>query len=256
MGKLLLLPLLFILFSCVDSDEFYVGTWELNEENGSSTLTISENQKLDWTISGFKLYDNRSFESAKSSPDVYSLISEKGNDCFKLTLQRLTADICLGCNYKCHINDNMIDEVFIARKNGQPLQDIPPPEKETIVIPEGFKGEFFIVYKEIEKHSLKQVEINEKGIGINRGTPDLKQLFNANRVFVLEGQEAAIPVFNPNDYRKVLDLNAAISVQENGVVVIQKGFNQSPRNQWELAHGIEVNDSLNIEYFEIRSLKE
>lgn len=256
MKKLLLLSLLFVLFSCTDRDEFYVGKWELNEENGLSILTISENQTLDWTISGFKLYDNKSFESAKLSPDVYSLFSEKGNDCFKLTLKQLTADICLGCNYKCHINDNMIDEVFLARKNGQPLQDIPAPEKETIVIPEGFEGEFFIIYNEIENRSSKQVDINEKGIGINRGTPELKQLFNANRVFVLEGQEAAIPVFNPSDYRKVLDLNAAISVQENGVVVIQKGFNQSPRNQWEQAHGIAVNDSLNIEYFEIRSLKE
>ncbi len=245
-----------ILLRCADQPAFYLGTWEISEENGVSTITISENQKLDWSIQGFKFLERRSFESKKAAPDTYHLFSRKENDCFKITMQRLTDDMCLGCSYKCHINDNMIDEVFIARKNGQPLQDIPAPEKETIVISEGFKGEFFIVYKEIEKHSLKQVEINEKGIGSNRGTPYLNQLFNANRVFVFEGLSAPIPVFNPNDYRKVLDANASLPFQENAVVVIQKGFNQSPRNQWELVHGIEVNDSLNIEYFEIRSLKE
>ena len=249
--------LLLILISCSNEPDFYFGTWELNNKNEVSTLTLSKNKTLNWAIHGIGVYEDLSFETIKVSPQKYDIFVGQGNDCIKLTMQRLTDNLSIGCNYKCYINENMIDEVFIARKNGHPIEPIPNPEQETIILPNSYIGDFYIIYQNTGDNPSNLIEINNKGIGINQGEPDLKQLFNTNRAFRIEGEEKHIPIANSNDFITMQSnvLLESISIFENNaLVIIQKGFNQSGRNQWNEENDENVKDNLNIEYFEIRRL--
>lgn len=119
-------------------------------------------------------------------------------------------------------------------------------------MPDGYTGVFYIVYQDSERNPSSEIIIDDKGIGINPGEPDLKQLFNANRIFRFEGEERQISILNPNGYGKGLDAKSKSVLEDQGVVIVQKGFNQSPRNDWNTAYGENVKDKWNIEYFEIR----
>jgi hypothetical protein len=254
MKTLTLISLAFLLISCTTNTDFYYGTWELNKENGFSTISLSESKKLNWNLSGIRIFENVPFEVVQISPQEIDIIAGKGDDCIKLTMQKLSDNLCIGCNYKCYIDENMIDEVFILRKNGTQIEPIQKPEEETIILPVDYLGEFFIVYYQIDNNPTNTIQIDHKGVGHNPGEPDLIQLFNANRIFRFEGQKEQIPILNPSDYTNQFNLNLNIDFNESDVIVIQKGFNQSGRNKWNKEFDEEVKDNLNIEHFEIRRI--
>lgn len=247
--------LLLISVSCNNRHDFYFGTWELNKENGLSTLTLSDNQKIDWNLGEMKIMENEDFTSFKLSPKKYNIVSGQGKNCTKLTMQRLSDNQCIGCNYKCWIDENMIDEVFIARKNQHPLESIQKPDKETIILPKNYEGDFFIVYQYSGDNQSKEIKINDKGIGINQGEPDLRQLFNANRLFRFKGHEKNITIANPNGYHGYLNPEFDSIFKDEEVIVIQQGINQSGRTAWNKEHDEKVSNHLNIEYFEVRWIK-
>jgi len=253
MKTLSLISLSFFLLSCNTKTDFYYGIWELNKENGLSTLSLSESKKLNWDLSETRIFENATFEALKISPSKYNIIAGHGNDCIKLTIERLTDNMCIGCNYKCYIDENMIDEVFVLRKNGTRIEPLQKPEEETIILPVGFLGEFFIAYHQ-DNNPTSTIQINSKGIGNNHGEPDLKQLFNANRIYRFEGQKVHIPILNPSDYTYRFIEELDIDFNESEVVIIQKGFNQSGRNKWNKEFDEDVNKNMNIEYFEIRRI--
>jgi hypothetical protein len=254
MKTLTLISLAFLLISCTTNTDFYYGTWELNKENGFSTISLSESKKLNWNLSGIRIFENVPFEVVQISPQEIDIIAGKGDDCIKLTMQKLSDNLCIGCNYKCYIDENMIDEVFILRKNGARFEPIPKSKEETIILPIGYLGEFYIVYQNVNDNFTKPIQINEKGIGVSQANPDLKQLFNVNRIFKFEGQKVMIPIFNPNDYSIKMDVESEMTFNENEIVIIQKGFNQSGRNDWNKKFDEDVKDNLNIEYFEVRRM--
>lgn len=109
------LLIMFIYISCNTQPDFYFGTWELNKQNGLSTMSLSDSKVLNWYIAGIRIYKNMPFIVVQITPQKYNIVFGQGTDCIKLTLQRLTEHMSIGCIYKCYINENMIDEVFIAR---------------------------------------------------------------------------------------------------------------------------------------------
>lgn len=253
-------PISFVLLflisvSCNEKDDFYIGTWELNKVNGLSTLTLSDGRKIDWNLSEFKFIENEDFKSIKLSPNKYNILSGRGKNCTKITMQRLSDNQCVGCNYKCWIDENMIDEIFIARKNQHPQEPIQKPDKEIIILPQDYEGDFFIVYQYSAGNQSKEIKINGKGIGTNQGEPDLRQLYNANRSFRFEGQEENITIANPNGYQGYLNPEIDSIFKNEEVLVIQQGINQSGRADWNKEHDEKVENNLNIEYFEIRRFK-
>lgn len=256
MKPILFILLLFIAISCHNKADFYIGTWELNKDNGVSTLTLSENKKIKLDFRGNRILEYLDFKTIKISPNEYDIVAGQDKNCIKFTLQKLSVNQCIGCNYKCYINENMIDEVFIARKDQYPLKPVPISEKEIIILPKVFKGDFFIVYQDLDDNQSRKIEISNKGIGINQGEPDFKQLFNANRIFRFEGQEKIIPIANPNDYHGYLNTEIDSLFKNEEVIVIQQGFNQSGRTAWNKEHAGKVKNSLNIEYFEVRWMKD
>ncbi len=247
--------LILISISCNKNNDFYIGTWELNKENGLSTLTFSDNKKIHWNLGEIKILENEDFNTIKLSPNKFNILSGQGKNCTKITMQRLSDNQCVGCNYKCYIDENMIDEVFIARKNQHPQEPIQKPEKELIILPKDYEGDFFIVYQYSADNPSKEIKINEKGIGINQGEPDLRQLFNANRLFRFEGQEENITIANPNGYQGYFDPPSDSIYKDEKVIVIQQGINQTGRADWNKEYGEKVENKLNIEYFEIRRMK-
>ncbi len=248
--------LLFISISCNNKAEFYLGAWELNNiENGASTITLSENNKLNWDLMGNRITEDLVYNAAKISPNKYDRKAGQDKTCIKITMQKLSDNQCIGCNYKCYIDENMIDEVFIARKDQYPLKPIPKPKEEVIILPKDFEGDFFIVYQELGYNPSREIKVNDKGIGINQGEPDFKQLFNANRIFRFEGQEQNVTIGNPNDYHGYLNTKIDSLFKDEEVIVIQQGFNQSGRTDWNKEHSVKVKYNLNIEYFEVRWIK-
>jgi hypothetical protein len=245
-----------VLFSCTTRTDFYVGIWELNKTNGASTLTLSESGELNLEIQKFAAYENLNYQAVEVTHDKADIIAGEGWDCIQLTLHRLTENLCIGNTYKCYIDGNMIDEVFLARKNGHAVGSVDKPEAELIVLPDGYVGEFFIVYQDGEPDPSKLIYINDKGIGFNAGSPELRQLFNANRFFRYAGEKGHIPIVNPRDYKA--DVHSIPELVRGGaaLVVVQKGFNQSGRAEWNEAHEEGIEDGLNIEYFEIRLVAE
>lgn len=249
------ISLLFIAISCNHRADFYIGTWELNKETGVSTLTLSENKKLNWDIRGMRIMEDVDFKAVKIAPKKYNIISGQDKNCMKITMQKLSDYQCIGCNYKCYIDENMIDEVFVARKNSYPLEPIQKPEKEVIILPKEYEGDFFIVYQYLDDNQSGEIRINDIGIGINQGEPDFRQLFNANRIFRFEGQEKNITIANPDQYYGYLSSEIDSIFKSEKVIVIQQGFNQSGRTDWNKEHAEKVKDNLNIEYFEVRWMK-
>jgi len=244
--------LLFIAVSCNKSADFYIGTWELNKENGISTLTISENKTLSWDIRGFRFFEYPDFKAVMLSPEKYDIIAGQDKECSKFTMEKLSDHQCICCDYKCYIDENMIDEVFIFRKNQHPQEPIEKPDKEIIILPKDYEGNFYIVYQYSSDSQSKKIKINDKGIGINQGAPELRQLFNANRSFRFEGQEKDITIANPDDYMECINPKLDSNFKDEEVIVIQKGINQSGRTEWNEEHGEEVRENLNIEHFEVR----
>jgi hypothetical protein len=256
MNLLFSFVLLGVLFACANRTDFYIGIWELNKENGASTLTLSESGDLNWEIQKFAAYENLNYKAVEVTNDKADIIAGQDRDCIKLTLQRLSENLCIGCTYKCYIDGNMIDEVFIARKNGHPVGSVDKPKAELIVLPDGYVGEFFIVYQDGEPDPSKLIKINDKGIGYNGGSPELRQLFNANRIFRYAGQKGHIPIVNPEDHKEKVHSVSELVRGGATLEIVQKGFNQSGRAEWNEAHGEGIEDDLNIEYFEIRLVAE
>lgn len=255
MKTILFLFLLFISLSCSNSPDFYIGTWELNEDNGLSSLTLSEDRKLNWDLRGTRVMEDEDFEAVQVSPQKYDIRTGLGEDCMKMTIQKLSNTQCIGCTYKCWIDENRIDEVFIMRKDNNPREPIPEPEEEVIVLPNNFEGDFFIVYDQRDANQTGKIRIDHHGVGINPGAPDLRQLFNANRIFKFEGHTKNITIANPNNYNENKNPDIDSLFRDEEVIVVQKGYNQSARNQWNEAHTQNAGNTLNIEYFEMRWLK-
>ncbi len=250
MKKTLLLLLMTLLLSCNNNkDNFYIGTWELNKDNNISTLTIFNSDTLNWDWNGYRVFDKLDFNAIKLSDNQYNLVGGAKDSSIKITFQRLSDNQCIAYNYKRWINENMVDEVFLARKNKIPRIPIKIPNRETIILPLNYKGEFFIIYLNSAKND-KQVVIDKDGIGINHGKPDFKQLFNSNRIFKFEDDNSVIPIANPNDYtNKQIDSSL---LNDAKAVIIQEGFNQSGRDYWNKEQNKNISNDLNIEYFSIR----
>lgn len=255
MKPIIFISFLFIAISCNNNSGFYLGSWELNKENGVSSLTLSENKKLNWDLRGDRIMEDVAFEVVKKTPRKYDIITGQNENCMKITMQKLSDNQCIGCNYKCYIDENMIDEVFIARKDNFPLEPIQKPDEEVIILPKNYDGDFFIVYQELDDNQSRVIRINDKGIGFNQGEPDFRQLFNANRIFRFEGQENNITIANPNGYHNYLSTEIDSLFKDEDVIVIQQGFNQSGRTDWNKVYGEKVKDNLNIEYFEVRRMR-
>lgn len=243
---------LFATISCNVKDDFYYGTWDTNIENDVSTIKLYENNTISWNVRDFMFLENKKFKVSRLSPQKVSITSGVDKGCTKITMQKISKNQCIFYNYKCWIDENMVDEVAIARKNKKPLEQISKPEKQVILLPKDYEGEFFIVYQETQNSSLEKIIINDKGIGFNPGEPDFKQLFNANRVFKYEGQEDNIKLANPNNYRWDISQATDIRFKDNEVIVIQKGYNQYGRTLWNEDHKENVKNNLNIEGFEVR----
>jgi len=244
--------LLFIAISCDNSAAFYIGKWELNKENGVSTRTLTADNKLSWDFMGNKIIEDVNFNVVRITSLKYDIICGQGKDRIKMTMQKLSNNQCIGCTYKFNIDENMIDEVFIARKDQHPRESIPKPDNEVIILPKDYEGDFFIVYQYSANNQSTEIKINKKGIGINQGEPNLKQLFSANRTFRFEGRKKDITIANPNgshDYSDI-EIDSIFKNEEN--IVIQKGFNQSGRSSWNSENNENVPNNLNIEYFEVK----
>jgi len=256
MKLILLMGLFIIAFSCNNSVDFYYGTWDLNEKNGVSTITLNEDNTISWEMNGFKMLQNAKYETVKKTPKQITIKTDENENCTLINIFKISKNQCIICNYKCWIDENMIDEVVVARKNKAPRKEIPFPDKEIIILPKEFNGNFFIVYKESDVNQSNEIVINDKGIGINQGEPDFKQLFNANRIFRIESQENHITIVNPNGYHNYLNTEIDSLLKDEEVIVIQQGFNQSGRADWNKVHGEKVKDNMNIEYFEVRRIRD
>ncbi len=244
--------LLFIAISCDNNADFYIGKWELNKENGVSTRTLSADNKFSWDFMGNKIIEDVDFNVVRISSKKYDIICGQGKDRIKMTMQKLSDNQCIGCTYKCNIDENMIDEVFIARKNQHSQEPIQKPDNEVIILPKDYEGDFFVIYQNTDDNQQDNIEINNKGIGLKQGEPELRQLFNTNRTFRFKGQKKKITIVNPNDNQDILRDN---SFKGEEVIVVQKGFNQSGRSSWNRENNENVPNNLNIEYFEVQRMK-
>lgn len=255
MRPILLIITFTFLLSCDNQADFYYGTWELNKKDGVSTLTVSHDNKLTLDFMGVRVDDFLDFNSIRISPNKYDLLSGQGNECMNFTFERINENQCIVCNYKCWIDENMIDEVFVARKNRHPIEPIQKPSKEIIVLPQNYEGDFFIVYQDLDNYQTKEIIIPNNGIGINPSKPELKQLFNANRVFKFENDNKPLPIINPTDYTQRSNTKLESLLKTGESYIIQEGFNQSGRDYWNKEQNQNIKDNLNIEYFTIRRIK-
>lgn len=96
--------------------------------------------------------------------------------------------------------------------------------------------------------------IDSTRIGRTKNPEQIEQLFNPNRVFKREGDQKAIQILNEYVYQKQLnpeELEKIMLSIKSKVVVLQKGYNQTPREGWNKKYGLKVEESYNIEYFEL-----
>lgn len=248
------------LVACNSREDFFYGKWDLGYRNGHSVLTIREDKTADLVIQGAEYIKDTPFKIAEQSSNSVTIEIDEGNSCLRLTLHKANRNQCLGHNFKCYIDENMIDEVFLARRDGTPRREVAVPNKETITLPDNYRGEFFIIYQAEAHEHAKALAINENGYAYSKGIPQLEQLFNANREFRYSGKANEIKILNPNYYGingfKYLIENANSKMSADEIVIFQKGFNQATRNRWNSEHATTVNNNINIEYFEIGDLAE
>ena len=242
--NIFLICFLLFLFSCNSENEFYYGTWKSKTQD--VTIELNKDSTITWKVSDIYFFENNPFKVVdKSSKQIKINVSTE----FPLEIDFESCsnknEQCLITSYKSYINKNMIDEVILANKNGQ-VQHIKRPEIQTIQLPDSLNGEFYIIYKE-KKNQDSKIEINTNGIGYSLGKPDKLQLFNANRKFYFKNSSSNISIVNPDNYNHVNDSCRV----NNGIVVIQHGFNQSGRDMWNKENKMKIDENFNIEYFEL-----
>lgn len=221
---------LLFLISCKPEIDSIYGTWEIGEKTGMSTVIIEPRNMISWIVQDFKVIDRQAFAKLEDDNKI-TLSGGSEEDCFRLTFEFESDDQAIFSNYKCYIHDNMIDEIALAKRNGSVDSELSIPQKEVIILPNEFSGEFFIVYS-IEKNShCDTIKINDRGIGYCFRKPDCRQLLRPNRVFQ----------FDQSD----------INTEMRKISVIQKGMNQSSRQQWNKSYGLDMAHYVNIEYFSI-----
>ena len=143
----MLLLIFIILISCKKESDLIYGNWEVGEENGKSKIVIKPEGKISWTIGGYRYLDSESFTVSERTENKITLKGVVGDECFKLNFEIENENLALLSNYKCYIDENMIDEVSLARKNGTFDLKLVKPREEIIILPKEFKGNFYIVYK-------------------------------------------------------------------------------------------------------------
>lgn len=67
----------------------------------------------------------------------------------------------------------------------------------------------------------------------------------------MEGGNEHIVLANPDGYQTDSDQINFVEFKDQGVVIVQKGFNQTPREEWNKIYGQNVANDLNVEYFEV-----
>lgn len=253
----MILLIFIFLTSCNEGSEFIYGNWEIGKENRKSKIIIEPEGKISWTIGDIKYLEGESFTISEKKENRITLKGGSGNDCFKLIFELENENVSILSNYKCYIDENMIDEVALARKNGNLESKLKKPKEETIILPRGYKGEFYIVYNPDSNEELDTVRINERGIGYSNREPQLKQLFNANRIIRHEGSDKNIEILNPTSYNLGrMKKDKLISMQHGECAILQIGINQSGRDSWNELNELEVAENINIEYFKIEEKKE
>jgi hypothetical protein len=252
MKLMTLFLLLAFAISCNQSDDFYIGKWELNEENDVSTITLSVDNKYSWDFMGNKLFADIDFKAVNVDSEKYDILIGHGSDRRKITMEKLSDNQCIGCTYKIYINENMIDEVFIARKDQHFREPFPKPDNEVIILPNNYEGDFFIIYQNRKDNQQADIKINKKGIGINQGELNLRQLYNTNRTFRFIGHDKDIAIANPDNYS---DKKIDSIYKDEEFIVIQKGINQSGRKDWNRENNENIPNNLNVEYFELKRNK-
>ena len=159
-------------------------------------------------------------------------------------------------NYKDYIHENMIDEIALAKLDKTNKCNISDTEVQNIILPENFKGDFYIVYNKTDNKQSEEIEISESGIGISN-KPDLLQLFNSQRRAKFSTSKRIIPILNPNQYGKMYLKSVNLEkYKDRDIVIIQHGINQSGRKHWNEQNNYLVNNNINIEYFECITIDE
>ncbi len=246
------------LLSCSNQHDFFYGVWEIGDEKGKSQFVISKENKLTWNVSESSIIDNESFiieEDTKGNMTIF-IPDSSLNAATRLKLIKQDNQTVFIINYKCHINKEMIDEVALAKRNVNQSDNIALPKNQEIILPINYLGEFYLIYSEHTDEVFSKIELNRNGVG-EGGCPDFKQLFNANRTFRFENSNQVLNIINPKKYGELdLNLNLLNGYENDDLVIIQFGFNQSRRENWIENIGLRIKEDQNIEHFECVSIKD
>ncbi len=249
---------IFIALSCSNRKDFLNGKWEIGNEEENVEFQITDDNRFTWSISGINIIDQSKFDRQYGNMNQVTIDIPEGKNapCSRFTFIKQNENTLLVINYKCYINNQLVDEVFIAkRKNEKPIP-IKNSSHETIILPEGFIGNFYITYTEEFTKSIKNIEINNGGIG-EGGVPSYKQLFNSSRTFKYKNRNNEIAIVNPEHYGELyLKPNQILKYSAEDTVIIQLGYNQDKREDWIDQTGIRLETNENVEHFKCMILKD
>lgn len=252
MKSLFYIFLLFVL-SPIQKNDFIYGQWELGQKNGQSQFTISSDHKLTWKIGDFIYVNNEPFDIHMTENEqfvIQNLSDKNEGSCFKLVIEKENENLAILSIIKCHIHPSMIDEIALMRREGISLSRLKPPLHETIVLPEDLRGEFYLIYEGDSNKFQDHIQVNPQGLGIFKRNPNMKQFVQPNRTFKFIGHSEKIKILNAENNRNQ-NMDSNIQSTQKKMVIIQKGFNQTPRKTWNKKNKIVVPPHVNIEYFEI-----
>lgn len=242
-----------MLTSCNQEKTDLQGIWQLGIEKGQNVISITPNE-IEWTTDNFQLIEKTSYTLLASEFGSLSIQLESSEN--KLSFIRMDKNCMIVVNYKDHINKDMIDEVSLAKLDLNQSCHFPEIEVQNIRLPENYLGDFFILYDESLESKSATIQIEESGIG-KSSTLELLHLFHSNRNVTYSETNRSIPVLNPKHYG-VLNLSATdlAKYQDQDIVIIQHGMNQSPRDIWNEANRFVAKKNINIEHFECITVTE
>ena len=248
--------LILIITSCNQQKTDIQGIWQLGVEKGQSEITITSNG-IEWRTGDFELIEKTNYELIENEFCSLSIKPNHDNPgANKLSFIKLDNNCMLVVNYKDYINKDMIDEVMLAKLDLNQSCSFPEIEIQNIILPENYIGNYFIVYDELYESKSKTIQIDESGIGKSTKL-DLLQLFNSNRKINFSKTNKNIPIINPKQYGQINLCSVNIcKYGDQDLVIIQHGFNQSPRKMWNEENNFVAKNNINIEYFECITIKE
>lgn len=111
---LIFISLIFVC-SCDKKVNYIYGNWNFGANGKGGTLTISRDQTISMKSNGIEILDSEPFILNEESGSL--IIKDEGaNECFRFGLKKQNKDLLVFNNYKCHINNKMIDEAVLIYK--------------------------------------------------------------------------------------------------------------------------------------------